>query len=222
MYQWNVFISLVNDVTHALFVDHSAAVVDGDDDVVVIDDEDNDVTSVSTQPMIVEATPPSTGGRQQLEAQSSSSGTSNASQLSSSVTSQLSSGGSLDSGRFGAATAAAHAQAQQTAAARALLQPFSFGVSSLSVIQHTNCMDVTYTWFAACVVVNSYAHAPLSCCGWLQAEAAQLDLGDDGIVPSTPTLFMPKRGDGFAEAVRCALQSSLALQSRPHPFIMPN
>ncbi len=26
--------------------------------------------------------------------------------------------------------------------------------------------------------------------------------GDEGIVPSTPTLFIPKRHDGFAEAVR--------------------
>ena len=28
------------------------------------------------------------------------------------------------------------------------------------------------------------------------------ELGDDGIVPSTPTLFVPRRTDGFAEAVR--------------------
>ena len=26
--------------------------------------------------------------------------------------------------------------------------------------------------------------------------------GDDSIVPSTPTLFVPRRSDGFAEAVR--------------------
>lgn len=27
------------------------------------------------------------------------------------------------------------------------------------------------------------------------------DIGDDGIVPSTPTLYLPRRSDGFGEAV---------------------
>ena len=30
--------------------------------------------------------------------------------------------------------------------------------------------------------------------------------GDDSIVPSTPTLFVPRRTDGFAEAVRWVAQ----------------
>lgn len=27
------------------------------------------------------------------------------------------------------------------------------------------------------------------------------EIGDDGIVPSTPTLYVPRRSDGFGEAV---------------------
>ena len=35
----------------------------------------------------------------------------------------------------------------------------------------------------------------------LQGEPGA-EFGDDGIVPSTPTLFVPRRNDGFAEAIR--------------------
>lgn len=37
---------------------------------------------------------------------------------------------------------------------------------------------------------------------FLQSQsAAGFEEGDDSIVPSTPTLFVPRRTDGFAEAV---------------------
>lgn len=48
------------------------------------------------------------------------------------------------------------------------------------------------------------------------------DIGDDGIVPSTPTLYVPRRSDGFGEAVssphvptsgRFTFNESTALQS---------
>ena len=35
-----------------------------------------------------------------------------------------------------------------------------------------------------------------------QGEGGSFEPGDDGIVPSTPTLPVPRRSDGFAEAVR--------------------
>ena len=36
-----------------------------------------------------------------------------------------------------------------------------------------------------------------------QSQASTFEEGDEGIVPSTPTLFLPKRGhEGFAEVVR--------------------
>ena len=34
-----------------------------------------------------------------------------------------------------------------------------------------------------------------------QGQSGQFEEGDDSIVPSTPTLFVPRRTDGFAEAV---------------------
>lgn len=36
----------------------------------------------------------------------------------------------------------------------------------------------------------------------LPSSQGGFEEGDDSIVPSTPTLFVPRRGDGFAEAVR--------------------
>jgi len=33
-------------------------------------------------------------------------------------------------------------------------------------------------------------------------EGGSFEVGDDGIVPSTPTLLVPRRHDDFAEAVR--------------------
>ncbi len=42
-------------------------------------------------------------------------------------------------------------------------------------------------------------------CKILQVQGGTFEDGDEGIVPSTPTLFIPKRHDGFAEAVRYKL-----------------
>lgn len=35
-----------------------------------------------------------------------------------------------------------------------------------------------------------------------QGQAGAFEEGDDCTVPSTPTLYVPRRGDGFAEAIR--------------------
>lgn len=37
---------------------------------------------------------------------------------------------------------------------------------------------------------------------FVQGQTGTFEEGEDGIVPSTPTLFVPNRGDGYAEVVR--------------------
>ena len=52
-----------------------------------------------------------------------------------------------------------------------------------------------------CVLLFNSINVTRCVCLFIKQPPSYEDAGDDGIVPSTPTLFVPRRTDGFGEAV---------------------
>ena len=52
-----------------------------------------------------------------------------------------------------------------------------------------------------CILLFNSVNVTRCVCLFIKQPPSYEDAGDDGIVPSTPTLFVPRRTDGFGEAV---------------------